>query len=49
MKRKGPKTDSCGTYYFNSLLPDSDLLMLVNCILSLKNEQNQLFAIPLIP
>ena len=49
MKRRGTKNDSGGTPYFNSLLPDSDLLMLVNCILSLKNEQNQLFAIPLIP
>ena len=33
----------------HNLLPHSDLLMLVYCILSLKNEQNQLFAIPLIP
>ena len=49
MKRRGPKTDHCGTPYFTSVLPDSDLFMLVNCILSLKNKQNQLFAIPLIP
>ena len=49
MTRRGPKTDPCGTPYFNSLLPDSDLLTLVNCILSLKNKQNQLFAISFIP
>ena len=37
MKRRGPKPDPCGESYFNSLLPDCDLLMLVNCILFLKN------------
>ena len=35
MNRRGPKTDPYGTPYFNSPLLDSDLLMLVNCILSL--------------
>ena len=49
MKKKCPKTDPCGTQYFNSLLPDCDLSMLVNYIILLENEQNQFLAIPLIP
>ena len=36
MKRRGPKIDSSRTPYFNSLLPDCDLLTFVNCILLLK-------------
>ena len=31
MKRRGPRTDPCGTPYFSSLLSDCVLLILVNC------------------
>ena len=49
MKSRGPRIDPCRTLYFNSLLSDCVLLILMNCILSLRNEQNQLLATPLIP
>lgn len=51
MKMRGPRTNPCGTQYFNYLfsLADCVLLILVNCILSLRNERNQLLATPLTP
>ena len=49
MKRRGPRTDPCGTPYFNFLLSDWVLLILVDCILSLRNERNKLLAAALIP
>ena len=45
MKSRGPRTDPCGTSHFNSLLYDCVLLILVNCILSLRNERNQLLSL----
>ena len=48
MKRRGHRTDPCGTPYFSSLLSDCVLLVLVNYILSLTNERNQLLATPFI-
>ena len=51
MKMRSPRTNPCGTQYFNSHfnLADCVLLILVNCILSLRNERNRLLPTPLIP